>query len=86
MVNLQSELCNLRTKFEESLNSHEDAKRRLSVQVREFSQQREHAQQEVRNKGADLSTQLCTTEMWQEARIVNGFLRFVNKGINVSCE
>lgn len=52
VVDLQSELCNLRTQFEESLNSHEDAKRQLSEQVREFSQQRERAQQEVRRRGA----------------------------------
>lgn len=50
MVDLQSELCNLRTQFEESLNSHEDAKRRLNEQVREFSQQRERAQEEVRRR------------------------------------
>lgn len=60
-VDLQSELCNLRTQFEESLNSHEDAKRRLSEQVREFSQQRERAQQEVRRRGAAFQTQLRTT-------------------------
>lgn len=52
MADLQCELCSLRTQFEESLNSHEDAKRRLSEQVREFSQQRERAQQEVRRGGA----------------------------------
>lgn len=61
VVDLQSELCNLRTKFEESLNSHEDAKRRLSEQVREFSQQRERAQQEVRRRGAAFETQLRAT-------------------------
>lgn len=50
MADLQRELCSLRAQFEESLDSHEDAKRRLSEQVREFSQQRERAQQEVRSK------------------------------------
>lgn len=48
MADLQSELQNLRTQFEESLNSHESAKKSLTEQVREFNQQREHAQQEVR--------------------------------------
>lgn len=48
MADLQSELQNLRTQFEESLNSHESAKKSLTEQVREFIQQREHAQQEVR--------------------------------------
>ena len=45
---LQSELKDLRTQFEESLNSHENGKRSLTEQVRELNQQSEHAQQEVR--------------------------------------
>lgn len=45
---LQSELQDLRTQFEESLNSHGDAKKSLTEQVIELNQQREHAQQEVR--------------------------------------
>ncbi|XP_034736357.1 rootletin [Etheostoma cragini] len=44
---LQSELQDLQTQFEESLNSHEDAKKSLMEQVRELNQQREHAQQEL---------------------------------------
>lgn len=48
MAVLQSELHDLRTQFEESLNSHENVKRSLTEQVRELNQQREHAQQEVR--------------------------------------
>lgn len=61
MADLQCELCSLRTQFEGSLNSHEDAKRRLSEQVREFSQQRERAQQEVRRgRGAVFAP-------WQES-------------------
>lgn len=48
MVVLQSELQDLRTQFEESLNSNEIAKKSLTEQVRELNQQREHAQQEVR--------------------------------------
>lgn len=50
MTDLQHELQTLRTHFEESLNSHEDSKKSLSEQVREFSQQKEEAQQEVRGK------------------------------------
>lgn len=46
---LQSELRNLQSQFEESLNSHEDTKKSLIEQVRELNQQREHTQQEVRN-------------------------------------
>lgn len=61
VVDLQSELCKLRTQLEESLNSHEDATRRLSEQVGEFSQQRERAQQEVRRRAAASETQLHTT-------------------------
>lgn len=49
MAVLQSELQNLRTQFEESLNSHEDDKKSLSEQFREFNQQKEHAHQEVRS-------------------------------------
>ncbi len=45
---LRSELQDLRTQFEESLNSHENTKKSLTEQVRELNQQREHAQQEVR--------------------------------------
>lgn len=48
MAVLQSELHDLRTQFEESLNSHENVKKSLTEQVRELNQQREHAQQEVR--------------------------------------
>lgn len=48
MAALQSELQDLRTQFEESLNSHENTKKSLTEQVRELNQQREHAQQEVR--------------------------------------
>ncbi|XP_032382850.1 rootletin [Etheostoma spectabile] len=44
---LQSELQDLQTQFEESLNSHEHAKKSLIEQVRELNQQREHAQQEL---------------------------------------
>lgn len=51
MADLQRELQTLRTRFEESLNSHEDSKKSLSEQVREFGQQKEEAQQEVRGKG-----------------------------------
>lgn len=50
MADLQHELQTLRTRFEESLNSYEDSKKSLSVQVREFGQQKEEAQQEVRGK------------------------------------
>lgn len=50
MDDLQRELQTLRSRFEESLNSHEDSKKSLSEQVREFGQQREEAQQEVRGK------------------------------------
>ncbi|TNN74186.1 Rootletin [Liparis tanakae] len=45
---LQCELQDLQTQFEESLNSHENAKTSLIEQVRELSQHREHTQQEVR--------------------------------------
>lgn len=45
---LRSELQDLQTQFEESLNSHENTKKSLTEQVRELNQQREHAQQEVR--------------------------------------
>ncbi|KAM8874513.1 uncharacterized protein crocc2 isoform 2-T2 [Spinachia spinachia] len=44
---LQSELQNLQSQFEESLNSHEDTKKSLIEQVRELNQQREHTQQEL---------------------------------------
>ncbi|XP_034438966.1 rootletin isoform X1 [Hippoglossus hippoglossus] len=44
---LQSELKDLRTQFEESLNSHENGKKSLTEQVRELNQQSEHAQQEL---------------------------------------
>ncbi|XP_068447240.1 rootletin isoform X3 [Clinocottus analis] len=43
---LQSELQDLKTQFEESLNSHENTKKSLIEQVRELNQQREHTQQE----------------------------------------
>lgn len=47
MAVLRSELRELQLHFEESLNSHESAKKSLTEQVRELNQQREHAQQEV---------------------------------------
>lgn len=50
MADLQRELHTLRSHFEESLNSHEDSKKSLSEQVREFGQQKEEAQQEVSGK------------------------------------
>lgn len=50
MADLQCELQTLRTRFEESLNSYEDSKKSLGEQVREFNQQKEEAQQEVRGK------------------------------------
>ncbi|XP_063747285.1 rootletin [Eleginops maclovinus] len=44
---LQSELHDLRSQFEESLNAHENAKKSLIEQVKELYQLREHTQQEL---------------------------------------
>ncbi|XP_034387086.1 rootletin [Cyclopterus lumpus] len=55
---LQSELQDLQTQFEESLNSHENAKKSLIEQVRELNQHREHTQQELEG----LRRQLQETE------------------------
>ena len=60
MAVLQSELQDLRTQFEESLNSRENAERSLTEQVRELNQQREHAQQEVRTFTNFNSHQFCS--------------------------
>ena len=48
MAVLQSEMQDLRTQFEESLNSHENTKKSLTEHVRELNQQSKDAQQEVR--------------------------------------
>lgn len=45
---LRYELKELRTEFEESLNSHENTKKSFAEQVRELNKQREHAEKEVR--------------------------------------
>lgn len=50
MADLQRELQTLRSRFEESLNSHEDSEKSLSEQVREFGRRKEEAQQEVSGK------------------------------------
>lgn len=49
MALLRSELHDLRTRFDDSLNSHENTSKSLTEQVRELNQQREQAQQEVRS-------------------------------------
>lgn len=47
MVDLKSELQDLQHQFEESLSFHQSTKTSLTEQLREFSQQREEAKQEV---------------------------------------
>lgn len=61
MAVLQSELQNLRIQFEESLNSHENAKKSLTEQVRELNQHREHSQLEVRTFENLTFFQSCTS-------------------------
>lgn len=57
MAGLQSELQQLRSRFEESLSSREISEKRLNEQIREVSLNRHDAQQEVRptvpNQSAD---------------------------------
>lgn len=48
MAELQSELQQLRSRFEESLGSREVSEKRLNDQIRELSLHRHEAQQEVR--------------------------------------
>lgn len=48
MALLRSELHDLRTRFDDSLSSHENTSKSLTEQIRELNQQREQAQQEVR--------------------------------------
>lgn len=60
MAVVQSELQDLRTQFEDSLNSHENAERSLTEQVRELNQQRENAQREVRTFRNLKLHQLCS--------------------------
>lgn len=48
MASLQSELQQLRSRFEESLSSREISEKRLNEQIREVSLHRHEAQQEVR--------------------------------------
>lgn len=54
MAELQSELQNLRTQLEESLDSHEEAQRSLAEQVGELKHQRQRTQQEVSSLSFDL--------------------------------
>lgn len=57
MAGLQSELQQLRSRFEESLSSREISEKRLNEQIREVSLHKHEAQQEVRltvpNQSAD---------------------------------
>lgn len=48
MSGLQSELQQLRSRFEESLSSRETSEKRLNEQIRDVSLHRHEAQQEVR--------------------------------------
>ncbi|KAI4829341.1 hypothetical protein KUCAC02_023387 [Chaenocephalus aceratus] len=63
---LRSELHDLRSQFEESLKSHENAKRSLIEQVKELYQLREHTQQEL--EGAKDGLLKARTELMEAHR------------------